>query len=72
MQQLCSIGFQMNTLGDHYLPYLAAFLQPKLRYLSLDKGMIFLNKLRQTYMLASLNTTEAHSKQNKDRYYDVP
>ena len=35
---------------DPYLPHLAAFLQPKLRYLGLDKGMIYLDKLRQAYM----------------------
>ena len=50
---------------DPYLPHLAAFLQPKLRYLGSDKGMIGLDKLRQAYMLAALNTKEDHSKQSK-------
>ena len=31
---------------DPFLPHLAAFLQPKLRYLGLDEGMICLDKLR--------------------------
>ena len=57
---------------DSYLPHLAALLQPKLRCLGLDKAMIYLDKLRQTYMLAALNTKEAHSKQNKDKYDDIP
>ena len=57
---------------DPYLPHLAAFLQPTLRYLGLDKGMIHLDKLRQAHMLAALNTKEANSKQNKDKYDDVP
>ena len=30
---------------DPYLPHLAAFLQPKLRYLGSDKGLIHLDKL---------------------------
>ena len=34
--------------------------------------MTHLDKLRQTYMLAALNTKEAHSKQNKDKYNKVP
>ena len=33
--------------------------------------MICLDKLRQAYMLAALNTTKAHSKQNKEKYDDV-
>ena len=49
---------------DPYLPHLAAFLQPKLRYLGSDEGMIHLDKLRQAYMLAALNMREAHSKKN--------
>ena len=55
-----------------YLPHLAAFLQPKLRYLGFDQGMIHLDKLRQAHMLAVLNTKEACSKQNKEKYDDVP
>ena len=42
-----------------------------MRYLGLDEGMIHLDKLRQAYMLTSLNTKEAHSKQNKDKYDDI-
>ena len=34
--------------------------------------MTHLDKLRQTYMLAALNTKEAHSKQNKEKYDDIP
>ena len=54
MQQLHSIGFQNehspespNFLyfgHDPYLTHLAAFLQPKLRYLVSDEGMTPLNK----------------------------
>ena len=55
-----------------YLPYLAAFLQPKLRYLGSDEGMNCLDKLRQAYMLGALNTREAHSKQTKQGYDKVP
>ena len=54
-----------------YLPHLAAFLQPKLRYLGSDEGMTHLNKLHQTYMLAVLNTKEAHSKQKHDKHSDI-
>ena len=57
---------------DPYLPHLAAFLQPKLRYLGSDKGMICLDKLRQAYMPTALNMRESHSKQSKQRYDDVP
>ena len=57
---------------DPYLPHLAAFLQSKFRHLGLDKGMVCLKKLKQAYMLAALKTKEAHSKQNKDKYNDVP
>ena len=57
---------------DPYLPHLAAFLHPKLRCLGLDKVMTHLDKLQQAYMLAALNTKEACSKQNKDKYHDVP
>ena len=39
-----------------YLPHLVAFLQPEIRYLGSDEGMTHLEKLRQTYMLAALNT----------------
>ena len=46
-----------------YLPHLAVFLQPKLRYLGLEKGMIHLDKLKQAYILAALNRKEACSKQ---------
>ena len=56
---------------DPYLPHLVAFLQPKLRYLSSGKGMTHLDKLGQTYMLAAINTKEAHSKQNMDKYDDI-
>ena len=34
--------------------------------------MICLDKLRQAYMLAALNTKEACSRQSKDKYDDVP
>ena len=34
--------------------------------------MIFLDKLRQAYMLAALNMREAPSKQPKQKYDDVP
>ena len=34
--------------------------------------MIHLGKLRQAYMLAALNTKEAHSKQNTEKYDDIP
>ena len=57
---------------DPYLPHLAAFLQPKLRYLGLDEGMIHLDKLRQADILADLNTKEDHSKQSKQKYDDIP
>ena len=65
-----SLYFYMGC--DPYVPHLAAFLQPKLRYLGLDKGMICLDKLRQAYMFATLNTKEACSKWNKDKYDDIP
>ena len=58
--------------SDPYLPHLEAFLQPKLRYLGLNKGMICQDTLRQVYMLGALNTKEAHSKQSKQKYDDVP
>ena len=54
------------------LPHLEAFLPPKLRYLGSNKGMIHLDKLRQAYMFAALNTKDACSKQNKEKYDDVP
>ena len=57
---------------DPYLPHLATFLQPKLRYLGSDEGMNCLNKLRQTYMLRALITKEAHSKEKHDKHDDVP
>ena len=81
MQLLHSSGSPMNPQEsphflyfgcDPYLPHLAAFLQPKLRYLGSDKGMTHLDKLRQAYMLAALNTKEACSKQNIDKYDDIP
>ena len=56
---------------DLYLPHLAAFSQPKLRYLGLDEGMIHLDKLRQIYMLAALKMREAQSKQTKQRYDEI-
>ena len=34
--------------------------------------MTHLDKVRQIYMLAALNTKEAHSKQNRDKYNDIP
>ena len=34
--------------------------------------MICLDKFRQAYMLAALNTKETCCKQNKDKYDDVP
>ena len=46
-------------------------MQPKLRYLALYEGVICLDKLRQTYVLAALTTKEAYSKQNKEKYDDV-
>ena len=57
---------------DPYLSHLAAFLQPKLRYPGSDEGMTHLDKLRQAYMLVALNTKEACSKQNIDKYNDIP
>ena len=77
MQLLHSIGFPLSTHflyfgSDPYLPHLAALLQPKLRYLGSDKGMTLLDKLRQTYMLDTLSTKEAHSKQNTEKYNDIP
>ena len=57
---------------DSYLPHLAAFLQPKLRHLGSDNHMICLHKLRQAYMFAALNTKESCSKQNKDKYDNIP
>ena len=52
--------FPMSTPSNHpyflyfgynpHLPHLAAFLQPKLRYLGSDKGMIPLHKWRQAYI----------------------
>ena len=40
--------------------------EAQLRYPGSDKGMICLDKLRQAYVFAALNTREAFSKQNKD------
>ena len=34
--------------------------------------MTHLDELTQTYMLAVLNTKRAHSKQNTDKYNDIP
>ena len=34
--------------------------------------MICLDKLRQAYMLASLNTKEVHLKQKRHKYDDIP
>ena len=51
---------------------MAAFLQPKLRYLGSDERMISLEKLRQAYMLAAVNKKEACSKQSKEKYDDIP
>ena len=34
--------------------------------------MTHLNELRQTYMLAAINTKEAHSKQKCDKHGDAP
>ena len=50
----------MNIHKNHYTPC------------SFDEGLIHLDKLQQTYMLAALNTREAQSKQTKQRYDDVP
>ena len=72
MQQLQESLHLLYFGHDPYLPHLASFLQPKLIYLSSDKGMICLDKLRQAYMLAALNTKEAHSKQDNDKYNDIP
>ena len=41
-------------------------LIPQLRHLGSDEGMTHLDKLRQVYMLATLYTRKAHSKQNID------
>ena len=57
---------------DPYLPHLATFLMPKSRYLGLDEDMIHVDKLRQGYLQAALNTKEDHSKQNKEKYDDIP
>ena len=57
---------------EPYLPHLAPFLQPKLRYLDSDKGMICLDKLKQAYMLAAWNTKDAHTKQSKQKIDDIP
>ena len=38
----------------------------------LRQSMICLDKLRQAYMLAALNTKEAHSKQGKHKCNDIP
>ena len=34
--------------------------------------MICLDKLRQGYIVAALNTKEAHSKHSKQKYDDIP
>ena len=47
-------------------------LQPKLRYLGSDEGMIHLDKLRQDYMLVALHMKKACSKQSKQKYDDMP
>ena len=57
---------------EPYFPHLAAFLQPKLKYLGSDEGIIHLDKLRQGYMLAALNTKEAQSKQSGEKYDNIP
>ena len=49
------------------LTTLSSILLSKLRYLGSDKGMIHLDNLRWTYMLAALNMREAHSEQGKQR-----
>ena len=54
---------------DTYLPQLAAFLKPKLRYLGSDEGMMCLDKLKQACMLAALNTKDACSKENKRKIW---
>ena len=43
-----------------------------LRYLGSNEGMTHLHKLRQTYMLTALNTKEAHSQHDRDKYDDIP
>ena len=49
------------------LPHLAT----KIKIFGL-KGMTCLDKLRQTYILAELNTKEAHSKQKHDKHDNIP
>ena len=56
---------------DPYLPHQAAFLQPKLRCLGLDRGMISLDKLTQAYLLTASNTNKGQSKQSKGKYDDI-
>ena len=56
---------------DPYLPNLATFLQPKLRYLGSNEGMTYIDKLRQDHMLAALNIKDACSKQSKQKYDDI-
>ena len=51
---------------DSYFPPVAAFLQPKLRYLGSDKGKFHLHKMRHAYKLADLNAKEAYSKLSKE------
>ena len=57
---------------DPNLPLPATFLKAKLRYLGSDEGMSCLNKLRQTYMLAVLNTKESCSKQKCGKHDNAP
>ena len=57
---------------DPYLPHLTAFLQPKLRYLGSNEGVMHLDKLKQAYMLAALKTKEGCFKQNIEKYDDIP
>ena len=59
---------------DPYLSHLAAFLQPKFRYLGSYEGVTYLDKLRQTNMLAALNTKETHSNKiykNMMKYHSI-
>ena len=82
MQLLHSTGSPMSIPRNSPIYYtldvthiyltLQPFFQPKLKYLGSDEGMANLDELGQTYMLAALNTKEACSKQNRDKYNDMP
>ena len=78
MQLLLSVGSPVSTPRNHPTFYtldvthICLTLQPKLRYLGSEEGMTCLDKSRQTYMLAALKTKETCSKQNADKYNDIP